>query len=944
MLKTLVKITGIIAGLVLSGAVYAMGMGGINVKSALGQPLNAQIDLLSVNKSDMSGLSARLASPDAFKGAGIDYPYSLPKIKFKVKTHSDGSAYLSMTTQDAVNAPFVSLLVELDWASGKLLREYTFLLDPPGYKAAQPKPEVVQPVAPTAAPAPQAPPQVKVAPKVKALPKSEAMPMRSSAPMDRKALAAKPAPANVASGPIRVKRGDTLTKIAKQIKQPDVTLEQMLVALYRANAGQFDGHNMNRIRAGKILRRPTDADLAHLSNSEAVKVIHAQAADWHAYRQKLAAASSVSSGQAAKQEVSGKISTSVADQTPAAKQSAKEVLRLSKGEAPGDKIAAGKSAQAMQDRIHSLEEEAVARQKELKDSKTRIALLEKNIKEMQHLLKLKGLPVPPAKSEAASKVAAPAAPAAKQPAKPAPKPATKPAPKPKPRHKVVHAAPPPPAPSLMSEIIGNPLYLGGIAAVVLALGGLGFFAARRRGKGNGKKIDIRSAMAEKAGETTASHIAEPVAPSPDTGDFTGLAEEEAGPAATESEQTDEEVDPIGEAELFMNFGRYAQAEEVLKEALNKDPNNLKYLLKLLSVYASQKDVNAFSSFARRVQDSGDAEAWEQAAAMGRKIDPSNPMYGGASAEEDVAAGAETNQETGEAATTDFDLDEGKSETPAALDFDLGFGASETEEAAPETAAATEEIAEPETETTEAMPEPAPEETMEFQQTTKIEPEQTLGSEEPSQLEKTTILSSEEMRAGQEAPLDFDITTGGEEVSEPAAEQPQAEEAAQSEAEPEKAEDLGLDFDISSANPDASAPSESETVDVTAAEEKENEPSLDDLIFDVTATNPGMPAAGSKAEGEAETAEEGKLAEIDLGDINLNLDVGEEKAPEEAEGKPEAENKDEHWHEVATKLDLAKAYQEMGDAEGAREILDEVVRDGDDQQRETAQALLDQLSA
>ena len=914
MLKSLVKITGLIAGLVFSGAVYALGMGGINVTSALGQPLNAEVDLLSVSKSDKASLSARLASPDAFQMAGIDYPYSLPRITFRIEKRKDGTSYLKLTTQDPVNDPFVNLLVELDWATGKLMREYTFLLDPPGYTLEQPKPEPVQPVEPTATER-----QWQKEWAAKAKKESRPMPPAAS-PAKEKALPAakqlaKPAVAGkgqVATGTITVKRGDTLTKIAAQMKDPDVTLEQMLVALYRANANQFDGKNMNRIRAGKILRRPAESDLAHLSNTEAVKVIRAQAADWHAYRQKLAAASSTVSEQAPQQEVSGKISASVSDKTPAAKASAKEVLRLSKGEAPGDKVAAsGNNAQSMQDKIHSLEEEAVARNKELQDSKQRIAMLEKNIKEMQHLVDLKAQPAPtakpaetkPAKPESTKIVPPPATAAASGVAAASTEQAAKPEakPKPKPKHKAAPKLklPPPPPPSLLDEIMGNPLYLGGGAAALLALGGLGFFAVRRRGAG-GKQKDIQSALAEQA-EEAAGHISEPLMPSPETGDFThveGADEEAVGEESETAEE--EEVDPISEAELFLNFGRYAQAEEVLKEALSRDPNNLKYLLKLLGIYANEKDVNAFSSFARRVQDSGDAEAWEKVTAMGRNIDPGNPAYGGTggaeeAAPEETTGEAEAAEGAGEAAAvTDFDLDEGKNEAAAALDFDLGMGASE--EAAPEAESAPQEAA--------------------------------------GESEATTILSQTEMRAAQDAPMDFDITSTNPSMH-------AAEPEAEATEEPATADDAGLDFDITSTNPSmhAAEPEESAAIDVTAEEEQDDSGlNLDDLIFDVTGTS----GTEKTAEAESETAEEASAPmDIGLGDINLNLDAGEPEQPATAEAP--AGDKDEHWHEVATKLDLAKAYQEMGDADGAREILQEVLRDGDEQQRATAQALIDQLA-
>lgn len=421
MLKFFVKTLGLVVALALSGAAGAVGMGGISVSTALGEPLKAEIDLVSVGKADKNKITARLASQDAFKGAGLDYPATLPPLKFQVETRASGEPYLKVTTAQPVNEPFVSLLVELTWSSGQLLREYTFLLDPPGFKPEQPKTPEIKPLEPRVASADESAMAAK---------KEESMPIRATAPVDEKVFAAsavastkkpaesskpsasnkvaegsKPAASgNVATGSIKVKSGDTLSKIASETKAPDISLERMLVAMYRANEDEFDGRNMNRLQTGKILRVPEDNEVDKVAQEEAVKEIHAQAADWNAYRLKLAAAIGHTSEQAPKQIVTGKISTTVADKTPAAKESAKEVVRLSKGEAPGDKAAAG--GKAMQDKLHAMEEDATARNKTLKESNERIALLEKNIKEMQHLIELKGQLAQSAKT-GQSKVAEP---------------------------------------------------------------------------------------------------------------------------------------------------------------------------------------------------------------------------------------------------------------------------------------------------------------------------------------------------------------------------------------------------------------------------------------------------------------------------------------------------------------------------------------------------------
>lgn len=914
MRKSLLKLLGFAVVLTLSTHVSAMGMGGINVTSALGQPLKADIKLSIANKSEKTSLVARIASPDVYKGAGLEYPFG-NKFKFEIESRADGEAYIRVSSAQPINDPFVSLLVELSWSSGKLLREYTFLLDPPGYVPEQPVQAEVKTLAPVAAE-----PVAKVErqqEQVKEVIRQEPKPAQAPAPKEEKsstspAPAAKPKPAtDVATGSVTVNRGDTLNKIAAQNKPEDVSLERMLVALYRANIDQFDGKNMNRIKTGKILRLPDQNELTGVAQSDAVNEIRAQVADWNAYRQKLAGAAVTSKQQQeVKQVATGKISSSVADKAPVAKESAKEVLKLSKGEAPGDKTAGSGSKQVTaQDKKNAAKEEAIARDKALKEEQARLALLEKNLQDMKRLAELKSEAAKLAKpakavTAPASAVAAASVVAAASEVKPAPldaASAVKPAPVAKPKPK----AEPAPEPSLVDEILGEPLYLAGGAAVLLGLAGLGFMLSRRNktpavaaaNEAIEKDIDL--------GEATAAHLATPVAPSPDTGDFTGMSE-----AVTEEAVLSGDVDPISEADLFLNFGRDAQAEEILKEALQKMPGNHQIHLKLLGIYANRKDAASFAAIAQQLKNSGDDESWQQAAAMGRKLDPDNPLYGAAGIVED--ADSATMQVATLGVLPDFAKNEAVPSTLLPdVDFDLGTLAEE----------------------------------------------QAQKDDSLVDLSKTMAVSS----ATQEPVMDFDVT-----ATSPSSAMP----------------DMGMDFDITGAGSSPALPDAGMDFDVTAtspspamemdfdisipdsttpAAKKEAEvalPDLDDLIFDVTSTHPPvhaaqpepeMPVTASKDEnagmeftldfpiGEAEEKPAPQPVEFNLEGINLNLEE-EVVAP----GEQLPETKDEHWHEVATKLDLAKAYQEMGDATGAREILEEVLREGDAEQQAAAQGILDQL--
>ncbi|HTN94115.1 MAG TPA: FimV/HubP family polar landmark protein [Gallionella sp.] len=855
MRKSLLKLLGVVVALLLTTTVYAVGMGGINVTSALGQPLKAEIDLVSISKAEKDSLVARLASPDSYKSAGLDYPYG-NNFKFEIKNREDGQSYISASSVQPVNDPFVSLLVELTWSAGKLSREYTFLLDPPGYVAEQPAKAQVQAVAPqvqqaappaTAQPvAPAAPegsavtsaiqpaPVVAVTPaeqtsaKTAARPEEQTAPMESAVKPEEQAVPVEveteqqPAPAPVAAEPkewIEVQRGDTMYKIAARYKLADMNLDRMLVALYRVNANKFDGRNMNRIRAGKILQLPSEQEVASVSLPDAIREIHAQASDWNAYRQKLASAAPISNQpQDAQQVATGKISSSIADMAPVAKESAKEVLKLSKGEAPGDQVGPGGKPMSEQEKINAAQEEAIAKNLALKEQQERAAMLEKNMKDMQRLAQLKAEAA--AMAQAPQPPQAPAATAAKPPVSVAttvkPAPAAKPIPKPAPNQ-------PKPEPTLVDQILEEPLYLGGGAAVLLLLGGAGYMRHRRK---KNFWIEDSGQSAEDIGEITGS-MAAPVMPSPDTGDFTGTASAQRLPES-------DNVDPISEADLFLNFGRDVQAEEILKEALQSTPNNHQIHLKLLGIYAARKDANAFSTIARQLQGSGDDGAWQQAVAMGRKLDPDNPMYGGSFRTMEDTGSATVQTPAFKAATESENVPKAQ---PSALDFDFDVSASSAPEA------------------------PSPEQDF------------------LDAAQRTSIMSADGSLVPQGAEMDFDITSSS----------PSMQSTEEETGRP--ADDGGLPF----------------TLDFP--EERPAE----------------KPAAAA-------------IPDIGLAGINLNFD--DMAAP--SESAPEASasgSTDDHWQEVATKLDLAKAYHEMGDASGAREILEEVLREGDTEQRETAQNLI-----
>lgn len=949
----------------------AAGLGKLTVTSALGQPLRGEIELVAVTKGEAESITARIASPEAFKEARIERLKALQNVQFSVEQRTGGEPYLKVTSSQPIEEPFLDMLIELNWPSGRLLREYTILLDPPGYTQAI----TVQPVdVPTAKPAAAAAPQAPASPAPEAVPAIAARPVPAAQP-ERVAPKAgdKAEAAEKTYGP--VKKGETLAAIASHVKPEGYSLEQMLVALYQSNRQAFAGSNMNRLKTGQILRVPESSEIGTVGKAEAAHEIKAHAADWNAYRQKLAAAvteSAPAREEAAKQSASGKITTAVEDKAAPPKEPSRDVLKLSKGET------GGKEAQALQERIRALQEEATAREKSVKETNERIAALEKNIKDMQQLLAIKDKSLADLQKQAASTKGAPAqpeAPAAKpaEPAKPAPAAekapaaaeaqpevpkaeAPKPAPKPAAKPKPATPPPPPPEPSLVDDMLANPVYLAGGGAAALLVGLLGYMALGHRRKKNlasfedsimtGGDLKVNTVLGSTAGAVV------------DTGDTSFLTDfSQAGMGTIDTN----DVDPIAEAEVYMAYGRDAQAEEILKESLTKDPNRHEIHLKLLEIYAGRKNLLAFETLASELYAATGGQGdpiWVKAAEMGRALDPNNPLYASTGAATTARSGGDTIMKGIPVATAAAVAAAGAS-TLAAEEFDLGRDDTEPapEDTAPDLGFNLDQelAATMEPDAAESQP-PTEEETalsLDFNLAETL-------AEEPAAEATPAAPAETEAEAPAENVLEFDL---GSLFETPAAEPAVAETAAAPVAEsaappedtglvldfeaallqPEEApaeeppvaaapsgepastsEDLAMDFAIPESTVDELQPLiESEPIVVEAAQAA---PDLD-FDFEIEAT----PAPSSTE------APQLQVPELDLGGISL--DIGEAPVPATDEAATPA---DADHQEAATKLDLARAYMEMGDREGAREILGEVRKEGSAQQQEEAGKLLASL--
>jgi len=875
--KPIFQLTLMAAALAAAGAVQALGLGRLTVESGLGQPLSARIDLTSTSREELDSLTARVADPTLYRQNNLAFQSVLSRTRVSIEQGPTGP-YLRVTSPTPVNEPYLDLMVEVNWASGRMVRNYTFLLDPPGVTAQAP----VEPVTPARG-ARTAPAAAAAAP------------------------AATPQPTAAAGEGITVKRGDTLSKIANDVKPASVTLDQMLVALFKSNAGAFDGSNMNRLRTGAIITVPSAEEAAAMPAQEATRVVRVQSSDWRSYRDRIAASAPMAEG-AAGRTAAGRIGTAVEEKTPAARPGGDQ-LRVSR------EAGAGKGAGAAA-------EDAVARDQQLREAQVRIAALEKTIQDLQKAVQLKSTPMAQVQAQAESatgkgaaapapavtppvvapvvpakapevkakapETAAPSAqppkaepakvePAKVEPAKAEPPRAeapkaeaprdaspkaevAPPAPKAAPKA-VAKVAEPKPEPGFLEDLFSNtPTWaIGGGALAILA--GIAALVAMRRRKTTKFEDSIISGTDIKT-NTVFGSTGGGVVNTGDNSLASDFSREGLGNIDTD------EVDPIAEAEVYLAYGRDAQAEEILKDALKKDPQRQEIYLKLLEIHAQHNKPSAFETVASELYavSQGQGEVWHKAVALGRQLDPSNPMF----AEGGAAAPRAANVES-DTFTVSGDYKPAASKAEKGLDM----GLDEEISLAPSSGA-------------------APRPTMD-----------SFGEDTIIHGQKSSATSGG-MKAAAVGAGAAVAAAGGAAMHGLGA---KVEAAKESVADKVKAaaDTFGLDFHLDDSEKPAPMKAKAEPALATAA-------------------------AGAPAEKLARPA-----AALELDKLDLSFDP--DKATFE---DPTPSVLDGQWHDAATKLDLAKAYQEMGDVEGAREILQEVLHEGDDEQKKEAQAIIAKL--
>jgi pilus assembly protein FimV len=927
-------------------SLFAAGLGKLNVMSGLGEPLKADIELISVTSEELSSITAAIASEEAYAIQGIEKPASHNTIKVDVAKNAAGAPILKLKSAQPISEPFLDMLIQVDWASGRLLREYTVLLDPPGYTG-----EVDQQAVQTA----QAP--VVRAGENAATQNNATSDSMATAPSTVKKISkkskAKPVadvvsqevmPAGDASGQEHLTQsGDTLGKIAREMKPEGISLEQMLVGLYQANPDAFQGNNMNRLKVGQIIRPPSEEELNAITRKEASSEIKVQTADWNAYRNKLAgmvAEAAPTDSEASTQSAGGKIKSAAEDKSMPAATGPKDVVKLSAGDAAAAKASA-ENIKSLQDKVTALQEEATAREKSVKEAQDRTASLEKQIEDMQKLLAMKNGAMADLQKQAEAQAATEksaaeasavkpsaevpndkpmeAAPVATEPAKPAEAATSAEKPKVKP------ASVPEPAPEqgfLRGMLDGLDLGLLAPAGGLLALLGGGWLYLRK--KREKSLADFEQGIMTSGGLKANTVFGNTASASVDTGDTSFLTDFSQSASGGMIDTND--VDPIAEAEVYMAYGRDAQAEEILKDAISKEPKRHELHLKLLEMYAASKNMSAFETISGELYTTLGAEdpTWEKVAEIGIKLEPNNPLYqagskpagGNAKVAEPEARAPEdiTQQDKKEDKLDANDF----SDSPLALEKDLDFSFDNdalTQGFAP-TGVSNELGADlGKSESDVVAPADAG---IDFD----------LGDLNAGDLNAATELPAQVAeRFGNTMPS-LDISTFQAPQFMPEAMSEAADSPAFGEMASESIEFAQMDV-----------PQEAGVLDIS--DQVAESSTTNAFSFDVHTI---QPEAASFKDTDVREPSTFDLTTIDL-ELNDKADEVAEVANLEdvAPIVEESASSGLEPIEVETKLDLVAAYIEMDDKEGAKELLDEVMKEGGTKQRKRAEELLAKLA-
>lgn len=1071
---------------------FALGLGELELNSGLNQPFDARIKLLSPTANDLSSLKVELADIDAFRRAGIDRPFILSKLKFEIEVSESGADYIRVTSREPIREPFLNFLVEANWSHGRLFREYTVLLDPPMYdptarRITKPEPPAVAPVID----------EEEIYEEEEEVEPAVSIPAVITGTFTEDEY-----------GP--TVSGDTLWSIASRAR-PDssVSIQQMMMALLRANPEAFINNNINGLKRGQILRMPERDELTGISKSEALDQVKSQYAAWDEFRGTAAVA-------VPERPVTATVEPKVVPAPEPAVEEDESELRLvapSETGAGEDQAVSGPAAdEKLRNELALANEQLAALTAENAELGDQFTEAETIIADLKRLIELKDDELAKLQEQLAMAEAGEeevieeeadtgietaveaVGPTVEDTGEPEPA-VEETVPEEKPKPVTPEPVVTPPAgivERIINFVMGNLLIVGGAAGglilvVVILVAYRKWQSSRAEeivpltaeafpdlsaeaeteapGLGSEDVTDIKipvEKIAKEAGEVEEEPEEEAtifMAPEPQA---------EAAPAEEAPAIEEPEEDPLAEVNVFLAYEHFDQAEEFVRDAIAKEPDNLEFHSKLLEVFYAAGDKAKYEEAAKVLHDmvSGEGPHWDMAIAMWQELSPNRGLFEARLADEEEAKaektgggivdltaedssgggidfdlGSDTAAEIAESDKGVLDITAGREEAPSSLDLTAATGSSKrSEEVLDLTAAASVEESEDEDvlDVTAAVgldagefESEAPEDSGEDDLLNITGGENLSGDDGvldvtgsgisgDNLLDVTSHHGKFKEEEIEEDLLDVTSATraraSSKELLEVSSNNEETEEAVEE-------EDNALDFDLSGLE-DAVPPSEEKTVDVSlskignvidfdsavgSADSGDNGGIELDLSSDDEGDTGGIALDADLSVGDDE--EELSLDAGDLGedkggnDLDLDLTLDEETPAETEEssrddggieldftdevsekqddavpeidmdstveipksslkltlaGEDDEEDEDDEDStvfvprssatqeqslddEIATKLDLAKAYVELGDKDSAKSILDEVISAGNEEQKKIAKDLMGQMS-
>lgn len=878
------KLTKTLAAVTLMAPMGAhpLGIGDIELHSALNERLKAEIFLNLSEGESLGDVQVQLASPEKFKEVGIPRSYFLSKISFEPVIKPDGSVVIQLSSNGVVKEPFLDFLLEVSWPKGSLYREFSVLVDPPvTYQ---------QPVVPVV----QAPVRQQAISKPKP---------------SRPAAVTSPAPARPRAPQYQdlqnadqytVQRNDTLWEIAQRVKDSDVSVEQMMIALYDTNPQAFN-NNVNSLKSGRTLQVPNRSVVLRISRLEAKSEFNRQTKVWRGeVAPPRSTPTDISSGSN-RITLVAPTDTEVMEQeivSPGAVEIDREEMSSPSGTRQPSSAGTAQDG-AMNERMAKLEQQLQLMQKMLTMRDEQLALLQQQLEDKDKQPQT-GQQTKPAEAAAVTKpgTSGKSKPAAGQIDKPVldkskqadseqqqtsdklkagataqqqakqpetvEKPATTAKPKPKPRPKI---EPKPVTKTVSSDsdpYSGYYMIFGAVGLTLLGL--LGWLLWRNKMLDDEDSTEsMFAASSEIILPEEDQELTIPVIDDESTYDVGTVGESsflsEFIPSDFDAFDTEQaEVDPISEADVYLAYGRYQQAEELMRQAIEDHPDRDECKLKLLEIFYSNEDADSYVTYATELVEQGKKDEvvfWSKVAEMGNEIAPDADIFSVDQGDDNLSAGAIESQ-----GTTAHTSIESVNVDDMGLDFDL----SELSSAAGQQAAST------------------------------GDEEDISGSlESIEQLDDSLDLNA--------TPATFEQSGSQENEGQP--------------ENPDNGSELEFNFD------------QEDTITNNSDLNPENTESSDNLFEDFDFTS-----ESSNTDSQSDTS----------GSLDFDFDIDQLTDEEDKQSSGSGSNIYDlnDMDEFDTKIDLAKAYIDMGDPEAAKVIVEEVMQKGNKEQQQEAKQLLDTM--